>query len=168
MKKIVEEYIKRNNKNQSGIYEKERGELFSQVIGRGKKVMDFGARHGSLTKYYVEGNDVTGVDLDEENLKVLKEKFHCQTIAYDLNEDLDQLGAGLWDAIVMSEVLEHLYYPQKKVEQISRLIKDDGVFVGSVPNNFTLINRFRMFFGYPEYTAMAEPTHIDQFIAIEY
>jgi len=165
MKKILEEYEKRNDKNQGGIYEAERGMLIKNTIGGGKKVLDLGARHGSLTKYYVEGNEVTGVDFDEKNLEVLKEKFGCQTILHDLNEDLDVLGLGQWDAVVMSEVLEHLYYPEKKVEQISRLIKPDGVFVGTVPNIFSLKNRFRLFFGRPELTAMVEPTHLNHFSA---
>jgi len=163
MKKIIEEITKRNFMNQGGIYEKERGDVFRQIIGVGKKVMDIGARHGSLTKHFIEGNDLTGVDIDEENLQILKDKFHCSTIALDLNEDLDVLGVGLWDAIVMSEVIEHIFYPEKKVEQISRLLKSDGVFVGSVPNGFSLMNRIRLFLGKAEGTTMADPTHVFHF-----
>ena len=85
------------------------------------------------------------------------------TIVYDLNEDISLLGRGKWDAVIMSEVLEHLFFPEKKVSEIATLLKKDGVFAGTVPNGFSLKNRIRLFLNKPEGTTMSEPTHVTHF-----
>lgn len=165
MKKIIEEYTKRNTKSEGvdNLYESDRGVLFKSIIGSGKNVLDLGCRHGSLTKYYIQGNKITGVDFDTENLKKLADTYGADTKFFDLNEDLTALGVGKWDAVVASEVLEHLYYPEHKTRQISQLLNKNGVFVGSVPNGFSLKNRIRYMLGKSEGTTMSEPTHITHF-----
>jgi len=35
-------------------------------------------------------------------------------------------GNGKWDAVVMSEVLEHLYFPDRKMIEIRKLVKPGG------------------------------------------
>ena len=42
----------------------ERRDTLIHFVGRGGRVLDIGCRSGSLTKYYIEGNDVVGVDVD--------------------------------------------------------------------------------------------------------
>jgi 2-polyprenyl-3-methyl-5-hydroxy-6-metoxy-1,4-benzoquinol methylase len=49
----------------------ERGPQFAAWIGTGKRVLDLGCRDGSLTRYYVEGNIVVGVDIDQQALSLL-------------------------------------------------------------------------------------------------
>ena len=165
MSKVVEEYSKRNDKTEGAVgqYGRERGELFKSLIGSGKKVIDLGANHGALTQFYAMGNNLTAVDFDKKNLDILSKKFGSNVKIFDLNEDVAPLGNGQWDVVVMSEVLEHLYFPDKKVPQIAKLLKPDGVFMGSVPNGFSLKNRIRYLFNRPEGTTMKEPTHITHF-----
>lgn len=165
MSEIIDEYSKRNSKigGGTGLYGKERGDLFRSIIGSGKKVLDLGANHGALTQFYAEGNDLTAVDFDKNNLEILAKKFGSNVVAFDLNENISALGDRKWDAVVMSEVLEHLYYPDKKMAEVAKLIKPGGVFVGSVPNGFSLKNRLRYLFNKPEGTTMVEPTHITHF-----
>jgi 2-polyprenyl-3-methyl-5-hydroxy-6-metoxy-1,4-benzoquinol methylase len=165
MNKIIEDYTKRNDKNAGGLslYGRERGGLFRSIIGRGKKVIDLGANHGALTQFYADGNDLTAVDFDKKNLEILAKRFGASVIIFDLNEDVSALGNGKWDAVVMSEVLEHLYFPDRKMIEIRKLVKPGGVFLGSVPNGFSLKNRIRYLFNKPEGTTMKEPTHITHF-----
>lgn len=162
---IVGEYSRRNAKSvgQVGLYDLERGRLFSQLIGQDQRVIDLGCRHGSLTKYYLGGNKVTGVDFDADNLKLFEQAYNCPTVVFDLNDDISKLGQRVWDRIVMSEVLEHLFFPEVKVKQISSLLAPGGVFLGSVPNGFSLINRFRLLLGLTNQTTLGEPTHITHF-----
>lgn len=164
MSTVIDEYSKRNSKAGAvGLYGRERGELFRSLIGTGKKVLDLGANWGILTQFYAEGNELTAVDFDKKNLELLKQRFGSNVIGFDLNEDVSALGNGKWDAVVMSEVLEHLYFPDKKMTELAKLIKPEGVFVGSVPNGFSLKNRIRYLFNKPEGTTMKEPTHITHF-----
>ncbi len=165
MGKVIDEYSKRNDKIVGGIglYGRERGELFRSLIGRGKKILDLGANHGALTQFYAEGNDLTAVDFDKKNLEILSRRFGAKVIPFDLNEDVAALGNGQWDAVVMSEVLEHLYFPDRKMTELAKLLAPGGAFIGSVPNGFSLKNRLRYLFNRPEGTTMAEPTHITHF-----
>jgi len=48
-----------------GLYGRERAEIFSKWLGKGKKILELGCRDGSLTKLFAEGNKITGVDIDK-------------------------------------------------------------------------------------------------------
>ena len=167
MGKVVDEYAKRSRKlidGKIGLYSAERSEFMHKALGGRKRVLDLGANHGAFTAFFVDDYDVTAVDFDAKNLEVAKERLGVETITYDLNEDISALGEkGKWDGVIMSEVLEHLFFPEKKVSEVAQILKKDGVFVGTVPNGFSLLNRFRYLFNMPEKTSMAEPTHITHF-----
>lgn len=169
MNDVVSKYNERNAKLKDGgegLYAKERSDFFHTCIGEKRcKVLDLGANHGSFTKHFTDEYDVTAVDFDRKSLALLKERLPAQTIEYDLNQDIRNLSSSKWDAVIMSEVLEHLFWPEEKVSQIATLIRDDGVFVGTVPNGFSLINRIRYVLNRPGGTTMAEPTHVTHFSA---
>lgn len=166
MSKVIEGYNARSNKlvdGGEGLYAIERSEYIKSALEKGSKVIDLGSNHGAFTKFFVDDYDVTAVDFDEKNLKIAKERLGVETIEYDLNENISKLGEGEWDGVIMSEVLEHLFFPEKKVPEIAKLLKEGGVFVGTIPNGFSLKNRIRLFFNKPEGTTMSEPTHITHF-----
>jgi len=138
-----------------------KGKLFSEWIGREKKILDLGCRDGALTKYFIEGNEVLGVDADCEALKRCEEKLNIKTKWLDLNNDWDLPKE--FDVVVASEVLEHLYFPEKVLEGVKNVLKEDGLFIGSVPNAFSLKNRFRILFGRKKGTPLNDPVHINHF-----
>jgi len=144
-----------------GLLERERGELFASWIGTGKKVLDLGCFDGALAHYYLDGNDVTGFDVDSEVLKRCPAGMHTE--AHDLNGDWHIGHEAEFDVVVASEVIEHLYYPKQVLEKISTVLKPGGLFVGSVPNAFNLKNRVRLLCARPQATPLGEPTHITQF-----
>ena len=144
-----------------GILEAERGALLASWVGTGKKVLDLGCFNGALSSYYLDGNDVTGFDIDPQTLA------HCpsgmKAEAHDLNGDWHKGHEGEFDVVVASEVIEHLYYPKNALRKIDAVLKPGGSFMGSVPNAFNLKNRVRLFLAKPEATPLGEPTHINQF-----
>jgi 2-polyprenyl-3-methyl-5-hydroxy-6-metoxy-1,4-benzoquinol methylase len=166
MSKVIEGHNTKSNKlldGGEGLYAKERSQFIKSVLKKGSKIIDFGSNHNALTKFFVEYYTVTAVDFGEENLKIVKERLGVNTIVYDLNKDISLLGKGKWDVVIMSEVLEHLFFPEKKVPEIAKLIKPNDVFVGTIPNGFSLKNRIRLFFNKPEGATMSEPTHVTHF-----
>ena len=48
---------------------------------------------------------------------------------------------------VTGEVIEHLPYPEITIAEISRILKPEGLFIGSVPNSYHLKNRLRVLKG---------------------
>ncbi len=167
MNEVIDKYSVRNAKlidGGEGLYTRERVELFKTAIGPKRcKVLDLGSNHGTFTKHFVDDYNVTAVDFDATNLELLAKRFKAKTIVFDLNQDISRLSQERFDAIIMTEVLEHLFWPEEKVVQIATLLKEEGVFVGTVPNGFSLANRVRYLFNQPEKTTMAEPTHITHF-----
>lgn len=145
------------------IMKAERGELIAEIVGTGKKMLDIGCRDGALTKYFTKDNSVLGVDIDENALSRARNNLGIETMLMDLNGDWDELGDRKFNAIVAGEVLEHLYYPEKITKKVEARLLPDGVFVGSVPNAFSLKNRLRILFGMKKHTPLSDPTHINQF-----
>ncbi len=151
----------RTRKTEFSILEKERGELFSQWVGTGKKIMDIGCRDGTLTRYFTKGNEVLGVDIDPKMLESAKKRLGIRTKLMDLNDKWD--AKEQFDVIVAAEVVEHLYYPDLICKKIARHLKKGGLFIGSVPNAYNIKNRLRYLFGIQKNTPLEDRTHINQF-----
>ncbi len=144
------------------ILKEERGALLAELLGTGKRVLDIGCRDGALTRYFKEGNTITGIDIDDTALTEAA-RLGIETIKVDLNEEWTELSGRTFDAAVAGEVLEHLYFPERITGKVANLIKPGGFFVGSVPNAFSLKNRLRYLFGTKRHTPLSDPTHITQF-----
>ena len=137
----------------------ERGIYLSKWIGQGKKVLDLGCRDGELTKYFIKGNEVLGIDIDRKALELAKQKYGIKTLWLDLNVEFD-LPKESFDVVVACEIIEHIYYPEVFLEKIHYILKNDGLFIGSVPNSFRIRNRLKFLFG-KEFDT--DPTHVHIF-----
>lgn len=149
------------------ILEDQRGKKISEVVGTGKKILDIGCRDGALTKFYAAANDVLGVDIDKNALAKIEQELHIRTLFFDLNGEWEALGTEEFDVIVAGEIVEHLFYPERVFERVFRHLKAGGVFIGSVPNAFSLKNRMRYLAGNKANTPLSDPTHINHFSAPE-
>lgn len=145
------------------ILKKERGDILMKAVGESKRVLDIGCRDGALTKFFVNNNNVLGVDIDEHALQIARESLGIEVIAVDLNGDWGELRGDKFDVAVAGEVLEHLYFPDRIIEKVAKHLNSSGIFVGSVPNAFSLKNRIRFLFGIKKHTPLSDPTHINQF-----
>jgi len=163
IKNIYEKHHSIKERGGFSILEKERGQLLKEYIGIGKNVLDIGCRDGWLTRHYVDGNSVLGVDIDGNLLKIAQQNLKIQTLLMDLNGNWSELVDRKFDVIVAGEVLEHLYYPQNVLGNIKKHLNDGGIFIGSVPNAFSLKNRLRYLSGNKKNTPLEDPTHINQF-----
>lgn len=149
------------------ILEKDRGELFKKYSGQKKAVLDIGCRDGTLTRWFSEGNEVTGVEIDPKSAAKARDLLKIDVIEMDLHGDWGDLTGRHFDTVVAGEVLEHLFYPAVVVEKVKAHLTVEGVFIGSVPNAFSLKNRIRLFFGTKKGTPLQDPTHINHFSAQE-
>lgn len=148
------------------ILKEERGARFSSLIGTGQRVLDIGCRDGALTKAFLEGNTVLGVDIDE-NALMRAAKLGIPTRVMDLMGNWHEVEGETFDVIVAGELLEHLFYPETVVAKVKEHLAAGGKFIGSVPNAFSLRNRVRYLSGSRRHTPLADPTHITQFSAAE-
>jgi len=140
------------------VFVPERIPLFQAAIGRGKRVLDLGCRSGALTRHFLDGNEVVGLDVDRTAL-AKAEALGIQPILADVEEPLPFEDAS-FDAVVAGELFEHLQFPDALVAEIRRVLRPGGVIVGSVPNAFRLKGRLQFLLGHaPE----DDPTHLRMF-----
>jgi SAM-dependent methyltransferase len=139
----------------------ERGELFASLVGGpGRRVLDIGCRTGRLTRYYAEGNDVVGVDVDREALETAAERLGITTLWADIEGGLP-FDDESFDVVVAGEVLEHLADPGSAVAEVRRVLRPGGTFAGSVPNAFRL--KSRLAYARGRYPVDWDPTHLQLF-----
>jgi len=140
------------------VFVPERIPLFVAAIGRGKRVLDLGCRSGALTKHFLEGNSVVGLDVDPAALQKAA-ALGVEPVQANVEEPLP-LEDGSFDAVVAGELFEHLQFPDALVAEIRRVLRPGGVLVGSVPNAFRVQSRLRFLRGLPPED---DPTHLRMF-----
>lgn len=96
-----------------------------------KSVMDVGAGDGLITyQLGLLGKDVLGVDNSVHALKIAKDKKVPVVAgdAYDLPKDRK------FDAVFLGDVIEHLEYPEKVIEQVKQVLNPGGkVYIVTPP-----------------------------------
>lgn len=164
-KELLERYYREHHQEGRRLHraclENERSVVFKNWLGTGKKILDCGCRDGRLTRHYMEGNDVTGIDIDSQALEDAAKAYHIKTFQVDLNEELP-FADNTFDAALMGELLEHLPYPGIALQEVRRVLKPQGLFVGSVPLAFHLIDRWRVIRGKKPFVG-GDPTHLHYF-----
>jgi SAM-dependent methyltransferase len=143
------------------VFVPERIPHFQAAIGRGKRVLDLGCRSGALTRHFLDGNEVVGLDVDRAALQKA-EQLGIEPVVADVEEPLPFPDAS-FDAVVAGELLEHLRSPDALVAEIRRVLRPRGVVVGSVPNAFRLQGRLRFLRGHPPED---DPTHLHMFSSV--
>jgi SAM-dependent methyltransferase len=140
------------------VFVPERIPLFLAAVGQGRRVLDLGCRSGALTRHFLEGNDVVGVDVDRAALEKAT-GLGIEAVQANVEEPLPFEDES-FDAVVAGELLEHVRFPDGLVAEAFRVLRREGVFVGSVPNAYRLQGRLRFLRGRPPED---DPTHLHMY-----
>ena len=109
-------------------------------FGESQIALDIGCGTGLITRF-IRASIVIGVDINRWNLDRAKRRIPDADFLQCDVEHLPLRGQ-LVDFAISTEVIEHLYTPSRAVMEISRAIKPNGTFLGSVPSSNPLW-RFR-------------------------
>ncbi len=140
------------------VFVPERVPLLVAAVGRGKRVLDLGCRSGALTRNFLDGNSVVGLDVDPSALEKAA-ALGIEPVQANVEEQLPFEDAS-FDAVVAGELFEHLQFPDALVDEIRRVLRPGGVLAGSVPNAFRVQSRLRFLRGRPPED---DPTHLRMF-----
>lgn len=116
-----------------------------------KKILDIGCASGYIGRtLHEQDNYVVGIDLVRKDIakaqKVLDEAY-----VFDIETDnLKKLGRN-YDLIIMVEVMEHLFDPEKAINRFLPLLKPGGQILLSTPNIVHLYIRLKFLLGIFEY-----------------
>ena len=100
------------------------------------KVLDIGCGNGIISRYLgSKGFQVLGVDVDQKAIEYANAHNSFSNVQFKV-KDVEALTVeGVeYDAIICSEVLEHLEQPSKLLQVLSKILKPEGVLVVTVPN----------------------------------
>ncbi len=130
-------------------YENTRHEIVKEILLSGERILDIGCWNGDSTLLYgafEKFKEVYGVDISENALKEASKK-NIKVSCIDLNSDKLPFPENYFDSITMLAVIEHLVEPYHIIDEVKRVIKDNGVFIIGVPNVASLSNRLRIIVG---------------------
>ncbi len=114
-------------KNSHYIYNILREEM--DINSRPLELLDIGCHKCFLKEFLPENVNYTGVNID---------KTAEYVIEFDLNKGYLPMDNDKYDIIICTDVLEHLFCPQKIADEIKRCLKTDGIFIISLPNDLGL------------------------------
>ncbi|QPD03634.1 MAG: hypothetical protein Nkreftii_001408 [Candidatus Nitrospira kreftii] len=99
----------------------------------GEKLLEIGCGIGAfLVAAHQRGWQVEGVDISARALEVSC-NIHGLTVYHGTLEEIN-VPVGTYKAIVCWEVLEHLPSPRQFLQHAKKLLRNDGLFVCSIPN----------------------------------
>lgn len=104
-----------------------------------RRVLDLGCGNGDLCgQLAAAGYDVVGVELDADGVRIAHQAhpqipFHNYGVHDDPQLVLRREGERLFDAVVSTEVIEHLYAPHLLPAYASSLLVDNGHLILSTP-----------------------------------
>ena len=113
----------------------------SIVSFQGKRIVDLGCGDGVLTyELSRRGAESYGIDLSDEAIAYAKQKH--SSLASDAQFSVESctdthFEDGFFDAVVSSDVIEHLSNPRELLVEIHRVLKPDGIAVVSTPIKIT-------------------------------
>ncbi|MBN1263814.1 MAG: methyltransferase domain-containing protein [Candidatus Pacebacteria bacterium] len=112
------------------------------------RILDLGCGDGNVSQLYLKKGEVYGLDISSEALKQAK-KRGIKTRQGDLNQSKLPYSSNFFQAVILTDVLEHLIDPVKTLKETRRVLKKGGRLILTVPNFARLKNRLRMIWGDP-------------------
>ena len=101
----------------------------------GAKILDVGCGNGNIARGIGSlGYEVTGIDFSEDAIKYAKAKNTLQNVHFKVCSAEEVESDENFDAVICSEVLEHLHQPEILVTQLNAILRKGALLIATVPN----------------------------------
>lgn len=109
---------------------------------RSASVLDLGCGNGSFTALLAaQGFSIDGCDGSESGIRVARQSYPDLKFWHqDFNSPLPARLAGQYDAVVSTEVIEHLLLPRRLLQTALQALRPGGLLVVSAPYHGYLKN----------------------------
>lgn len=113
-------------KAEGGLHPKHRimnyHKFFLDNVNKGDEILDIGCGNGALAFDLAQkAKLVVGIDINEENIQVARNKYMSVNIQYRIGDAAKDLDNRKFDVIVLSNVLEHLENREDFLVKIKKL-----------------------------------------------
>ena len=113
------------------------------------RILDVGSGDGILISRIAKklnAKDISCVELEEDCVKKLK-SFGYNVESFDLNNKFPYKDSS-FDYIIANQIIEHLYFTDKFMEEIKRVLRPSGTLILSTTNLASLHSRILLLFGF--------------------
>lgn len=132
--------------------------ILDKINLKNKKVLEIGCAGGVILRYLNNKKvNYVGIDLKRENLKGLEEFKTKVMDARDL-----KFGKETFDIIIACETFEHINNVDKAIKEVRRVLKKEGIFIITVPNDM-LLEEMWCYCGDKENLKITNRGHINKF-----
>ncbi len=101
------------------------------------KILDIGCGNGNISRALGSlGYQVTGIDFSEKAIAYAKSKNVFDNVQFAVKSAEEVQASENYDAIICSEVLEHLSKPELLTAAIAGILKPGGLLIATVPNGW--------------------------------
>lgn len=129
--------------------------LFERHVPAGATVVDVAAGQGNFTLGLAErGYDVTWNDLRGELAGYVQLKHERGTVAYEPGDAFALVGTRRFDAVLATEIIEHVAHPDRFLSRLRELCAPGGVLVLSTPNGSYVRSHLPTFVAVEDFEAL--------------
>lgn len=121
----------------------------ANLIKPNSKVLDIGCNKALIKDFLPDNVSYQGVEFEgaDRNKNLVKELNQKGIKVHYANLDEDNLKLKeKFDYILILDVLEHLVYPERIINAVKSLRKENGQIIISLPNDYHLLNKLRFLF----------------------
>lgn len=111
----------------------------------GGKVIELGCGHGRNLAVFQGANEVSGVEGLASAVEHARSRG-LNVLQADLAAPLP-LPTAAFDCVMLLDVLEHLEWPQRCLQEAARIARPGGLVIVNLPNHFTMTARVRILLG---------------------
>lgn len=107
-------------------------------FGENKAILDVASGEG-YGSYLLSNNakSVLGVDVSEEVIEVANKKYQKNNLKYILGNatQLEKINQK-FEVVTAFEMIEHIYEQEVFIDQVKKVLVEDGIFIVSTPNKY--------------------------------
>lgn len=152
---LAEVYEEPDNHGYANAYANRRAQslrLVHAAVEPGARILDVAAAQGNFTLALAEqGYRVTWNDLRPELADYVRLKHEFGEISFAPGNVFDLSPGELFDAALITEVIEHVAHPDAFLRKIAQLVKPGGHVIMTTPNGAYFKN------GLPKFSDCADP-----------
>jgi 2-polyprenyl-6-hydroxyphenyl methylase/3-demethylubiquinone-9 3-methyltransferase len=131
-------------------------QLIREVLPTGARILDMAAAQGNFSIALAEmGYDVTWNDLRAELADYVRQKHERGRINFAPGNAFELNFNAPFDAVVITEVIEHVAHPDEFLGRTARLVRPGGYVVMTTPNGAYFRNRL------PKFSECPDPSHYE-------
>ena len=150
----LEVYGQISHRGYAYAYENRRDQTFrllTEVLPLGARILDIAAGQGNFSLGLAEmGYDVTWNDLRSELADYIRLKYERGRLQFAPGNAFDLAFSKLFDAVLITEVIEHSAHPDQFLAAIAALVKPGGYIVMTTPNGAYFKNALPKFSDCPD------------------